>query len=196
MTRMIPVSLDPGALNLALAGHGPAALRRWRLLAEGGAARALCFADAPDPALAAEAGERYRLGLPDEAALAKLDVLWVVGVPDAEAAALATRARAAKVLVNVEDRRDHCAFHNTAEVRRGDLLLTISTGGRSPGLAQKLRNRLGESFRPEWAERLAELGDMREAWRAEGCDLPELAARTERFLQQTGWLEELTPHRK
>jgi len=196
MTRMIPVSLDPRALTLALAGHGPAALRRWRLLAEGGATQALCFADAPDAALAAAAGDRYRATLPDEETLARLDVLWIVGMPDDAAAKLAESARAHKVLVNVEDRRDHCLFHNTAEVRRGDLLLTVSTNGRSPGLAQRIRGHLAETFGPEWGERLTLLTAQREAWRVEGCDIPELASRTEAFLKQTGWLAFAQPQRK
>ena len=193
---MIPVSLDPRALNLGLAGQGPAALRRWQLLAEGGAAHALCFADAPDAALQTEAGERYRPGLPDEEALSRLDVLWIVGMEDAAAVALAARARAHKVLVNVEDRREHCFFHNAAELRRGALLLTVSTDGRSPGLAQRIRGFLAQTFGPEWGERLETLGKQRDQWRREGDDLPVLAAKTEIFLQQKGWLAELTPHRK
>lgn len=193
---MIPVSLDPQALTIALAGHGAAALRRWRLLSEGGAASALCYADEPDDVLQAAAAGRFRLGLPDDAALAALDVLWVVGIPDEAAAALAARARRHKVLVNVEDRREHCYFHNTAELRRGLLLLTVSTGGRSPGLAQRIRARLAQDFGPEWAERLVQLGEQRDRWRQEGDDLPALAAKTEAYVTQNGWLAEPTPHRE
>jgi precorrin-2 dehydrogenase / sirohydrochlorin ferrochelatase len=193
---MVPISLDPRALNLGLAGHGTAALRRWLLLAEGGAAEALCFADEADAALADSAGAAYRLGLPDEETLRRLDVLWIVGMPDEAAVALAERARRHKVLVNVEDRREHCAFHNAAELRRGALLLTVSTDGRSPGLAQRIRGFLAQTFGPEWGDRLETLGDQRDKWRREGDDLPVLAAKTEDFLQQNGWLAELTPHRK
>ena len=92
---MIPVSLDPRALTVALAGHGSAALRRWRLLQEAGAASAICYVDEPDPALEAEAGSRYRAGVPDDAALAAIDVLWVVGIPDAEAGASGRAERGA-----------------------------------------------------------------------------------------------------
>lgn len=189
---MIPVSLDPRALNLALLGEGPAALRRWQLLVAGGATSALCFGDA---ALAAAAGDRFRPGLPDAETLNGLDVLWIVGLEEATAEALAALARRHKVLVNVEDRREHCSFHNTAELRRGALLLTVSTDGQSPGLAQKLRAYLAETFGPEWAGRLESLGAAREEWRRAGDDLAALAGKTERFLQQQGWLAEL-PHRK
>ena len=193
---MIPVSLDPRALTIALAGHGAAAQRRWRLLQEAGAASALCYGDEPDPVLEAEAAARFRPGLPDDAALAAMDVLWVVGIADEEAGALAARARRHKVLVNVEDRREHCFFHNTAELRRGSLLLTVSTGGRSPGLAQRIRAHLAREFGPEWAERLQALGNQRDAWRQDGDDLPALAAKTETYVKQNGWLTEPTPHRE
>jgi precorrin-2 dehydrogenase/sirohydrochlorin ferrochelatase len=186
---MIPVSLDPRALRVALAGHGPAALRRWHLLLAGGAERALCFCDEADDGLREAAGAQLRHGLPDEPALAALDVLWVVGVPDEEAAALAVRARAHKVLVNVEDRREHCSFHNSAELRRGALLLTVSTGGRSPGLAQSIRGHLAREFGPEWGERLEAISRERDVWRQEGHSLPTLAAMTRDLVKQNGWLD-------
>jgi precorrin-2 dehydrogenase / sirohydrochlorin ferrochelatase len=193
---MVPISLDPRALNLGLTGHGPAALRRWHLLQDGGAKRAACFADEPDAALRASAGEHYHAGLPSEDDLSRLDVLWIVGMPDEQAVALAARARRHKVLVNVEDRREHCSFHNAAEVRRGALLLTVSTDGRSPGLAQRIRTYLSQTFGPEWGDRLETLGNQRDEWRSNGDDLPALAAKTEVFLQQKGWLAELMPNRK
>jgi precorrin-2 dehydrogenase / sirohydrochlorin ferrochelatase len=186
---MIPVSLDPQALRVALAGQGPAALRRWRLLLAGGANRALWFCDKADDGLTEAAGAQLRHGLPDDAMLASIDVLWVVGVPDEAAAALAERARAHKVLVNVEDRREHCSFHNTAELRRGALLLTVSTGGHSPGLAQLIRGHLAREFGPEWGERLEAISRTRDVWRQEGHGLPGLAALTRDLVKQNGWLD-------
>ena len=56
-----------------------------------------------------------------------------------------------------------------AEVRRGDLLLTVSTGGASPGLAARIRARLAAEFGPEWAERVALLRRHRAAWRRKGA---------------------------
>ena len=166
---MIPVALDPARLAIGLAGDGPAAARRRRLLAAGGVTPV---------AVAADPG----------AALPTLDLLWIADLPPARAAALAAAARAAGALVNVEDQPDLCDFRNAAELRRGDLLIAVTTGGRSPGLAGRIRDRIGALFGPEWAERLAALGARRRAWRAEGHDLPELARRTEAALAEAGWL--------
>ena len=45
------------------------------------------------------------------------------------AAGMAARCRALGRLVNVEDVKPLCDFHTPSQVRRGDLLLSISTGG-------------------------------------------------------------------
>ena len=111
--------------------------------------------------------------------------LWIAGLPDDEAAALAALARSERVLVNVEDRPALCDFHSVAEVRRGDLLLTVSTGGASPGLAARIRARLAAEFGPEWADRLALLRGHRAAWRKEGRDVTAL---TDALLHANGWL--------
>ena len=57
---------------------------------------------------------------------------------------------------------------NGDAVRRGDLLLTVSTGGRSPGLASWTRTRLEAEFGPEWATLLDLLADARDELRATG----------------------------
>src|ERR1700688_168958 len=151
---MIPLALDPKCVNVAVAGNGPLALRRLQMLRKAGAAEALLFADAPEAALAAEAGTYLRPALPDAAALGALHVLWIVDLTPGIAAELATLARGLRVLVNVEDVPQFCDFHSVAEVRRGDLLLTVSTGGAAPGLAGTIRRNLENCFGLEWEERV------------------------------------------
>ena len=92
------------------------------------------------------------------------------------------------MLVNVEDVTPLCDFHSVAEIRRGDLLLTVSTGGRSPGLAARIRGRLADEFGAEWADRLAEIGALRDRWRQEGRSLAELGERTNAAIDAAGWL--------
>ena len=128
--------------------------RRLELLLQAGAEQIDVFSDAPSAGLAAGAGVRLRRQLPDQDELAALALVWIVDLPLAEAAPLARAARAAGCLVNVEDVTELCDFHNPAQVRRGDLLLTVSTGGRSPGLAARIRSELARTFGPEWSDRL------------------------------------------
>ena len=54
--------------------------------------------------------------------------------------AVARAARERGVLVNVMDDVPNCDFAAPAIVRRGDLVVAIGTGGRSPALARKVRD--------------------------------------------------------
>jgi len=65
------------------------------------------------------------------------------------------------VLCNVVDVPDLCDFFYPSLVRRGDLQIAISTGGRSPSLAQKIRQQLEKQFGPGYAAWVAELGETR-----------------------------------
>jgi precorrin-2 dehydrogenase / sirohydrochlorin ferrochelatase len=185
---MIPLALDPKCVNVAVAGNGPLALRRLQMLRKAGAAEALLFADAPEAALAAEAGTYLRPALPDAAALGALHVLWIVDLTPCIAAELATLARGLRVLVNVEDVPQFCDFHSVAEVRRGDLLLTVSTGGAAPGLAGTIRRNLENCFGPEWGERVSEISALRQGWQAAGVDMPEAARRIDALVEAGCWL--------
>lgn len=63
---------------------------------------------------------------------------------------------AAGALVNTADQPALCDFIMPAVVRRGDIAIAISTGGTSPGLAARLRQRISRMIGPEYAL-LAEL---------------------------------------
>lgn len=179
---MIAIALDPTRLRLGLAGRGPMFRRRLDGLHRGGATP-LVFSDD----VAATAGDQafHPLG---EVAVARLDVLWIAGMATAEAAPLAEAARSRGALVNVEDHRPQCDFHSVAEIRRGDLLLTVSTGGRSPALTARLRADLARRYGEAWAERLRLLADQRDRWRREGMDLATVARRSDAVIDAAGWL--------
>jgi precorrin-2 dehydrogenase/sirohydrochlorin ferrochelatase len=185
---MVPIALDPKTTKLAVAGNGALALRRLRSLRAAGALDALLFADAPTPELLAEAGDSHRPALPDAGALAAIHVLWIVDVEPARAESLATLARANKVLVNVEDVPPFCDFHSVAEIRRGDLLLTVSTNGAAPGLAGAIRKNLEHCFGAEWSERVAQVAALRREWRAEGIAMPEAARRIADIVETRCWV--------
>jgi len=65
------------------------------------------------------------------------------------------------VLCNVVDVPEYCDFFYPAVVRRGDLQIAISTAGRSPSLAQKLRQQLERQFGEGYAAWVTQLGETR-----------------------------------
>lgn len=71
-------------------------------------------------------------------------------------------AEAGNILLNVADVPRWCNFILPATVRQGDLSLAISTSGRSPALASRLRRELEGWFGPEYAVLLEILGGLRE----------------------------------
>ncbi len=164
---MLPIVLNPLSSRIALIGAGDGLARRLTLLEDAGAAPARI---APD------------------AALDGFSVLFVAGLDQATSAALAARARAQGILVNVEDVPELCDFNVPAIARRGDLMFTVSTNGRAPGLARRLREWLEQRFSVEWEARLVELGSTRDRLRAAGARASEIAYRTRKIIDEKGWL--------
>jgi siroheme synthase-like protein len=80
--------------------------------------------------------------------------------------AVFSEADARGILCNAVDDIDHCHFYYGAVVQRGDLQIAISTNGKSPALAQRLRLHLEKQFGPEYELWLEWLGAARELLRA------------------------------
>ena len=89
-------------------------------------------------------------------------------------AAIYADADAAGVWVNSADDPAHCSFTLPSVVRRGSLMVTVSTGGRSPALASWLKTRLAAELGPEYEVLLDLLAAEREAVRAAGRSTEEL----------------------
>ena len=167
---MLPLVLTPHSLKVGLAGQGDALARRAAFLAEAGVEARLLSPDASD------------------AVLGPLQLLFVAGLPDSDSRQLASRARALGVLVNVEDVLPLCDFHVPAVVRRGELLLTASTGGTVPGLSRALREWLAAAFGPEWTVRLKDLSSARAKWRSAGLSPADVSRKVRELIADRGWL--------
>jgi precorrin-2 dehydrogenase/sirohydrochlorin ferrochelatase len=167
---MLPVVFNAGAVKVGLIGQGAALARRVALLAGSGVEARLLCADVSD------------------AVLKPLTLLFVAGLAEPDARRLAGRARALGVLVNCEDMPALCDFHIPAIARRGDLLLTVSTGGSAPGLARVLREWLLDAFGPEWTGRVKEIGTARARWRTAGLGPSEVAQNIRDRIREKGWL--------
>jgi precorrin-2 dehydrogenase/sirohydrochlorin ferrochelatase len=68
------------------------------------------------------------------------------------------------ILCNAVDEPERCHFYYPAVVRRGDLQIAISTNGKSPALAQRLRVELEALFDSTYADWLQWLGQVRDLY--------------------------------
>lgn len=66
------------------------------------------------------------------------------------------------LLCNIADRPEICNFILPSIVHRGDLTISISTAGRSPAMAKKLRQDLEKQYGEEYADFLRLMGAIRQ----------------------------------
>ena len=92
-------------------------------------------------------------------------VITATSIPAVNAAVFQA-AEAAGILCNAVDDIANCHFYYGSIVQRGDLQIAISTNGKSPALAQRLRQELEQQYPAEYAAWLDSLGDAREKLRA------------------------------
>ncbi len=151
-------------------GGGRVALRKVRMLHEfGGDVRVVSPECCPEIEQMAAGGEisvnrrAYRDGDLTGARL----VIAATG-DDAINRTVACEARRSGVLVNVIDVPELSDFIVPSYVHRGDVTLAISTAGRSPALARKLRSRLEEQFGEEYAALVRMVGEVRSEVRRNG----------------------------
>jgi len=88
----------------------------------------------------------------------------VIGATDQEEVndRIAADCRARGVMVNIVDDPGRCDFILPSLVNRGSLSIAVSTDGKSPALARKLREDLSAQFGPEYEYYLDLLGWLRE----------------------------------
>jgi precorrin-2 dehydrogenase/sirohydrochlorin ferrochelatase len=90
------------------------------------------------------------------------DAFLVVSVADAKTnAKVFEEAEMHRTFCNAVDDINHCNCYASAVVRRGPLQIAISTAGRSPALAQRLRKEFEERFGEEYVPWVKSLGEVR-----------------------------------
>jgi uroporphyrin-III C-methyltransferase/precorrin-2 dehydrogenase/sirohydrochlorin ferrochelatase len=154
--RFLPVFLDLQAGPVLLIGAGDLARAKLRLLAAAGA-RIRWFATDGDQDLGGlSAAEMAQIELASGDALAA-DLTGVIAVLCAGAGdigpAMSARAKAVGLPVNVMDDLQHSTFIFPAIVDRGDVVVAVGTGGASPVVARRVRERI-EAVLP------ARIGDL------------------------------------
>ena len=128
-----------------------------------------------------------------QSTFSRAGVVFIADFDDFISGQLYDQAKLAGCLVNVEDKKQYCDFHVPAMVRRGELLLTISTGGGSPRLARRLRMMLETLFPESWADNLKLIANKRDEWKASGASFAQLAENSDKLFDEQGWLDVSCP---
>lgn len=135
---MYPIFMRLRGLRVVVIGGGKVAARKAAGLAATGA-RVRVIAPRVARGIAAAEIERRRYRPGD---LAGVALAFAATDDRAVNHAVALEARRRRIPVNVADMAEECTFLVPARVRRGDIEIAISTGGRSPRLAKELRQQL------------------------------------------------------
>jgi precorrin-2 dehydrogenase/sirohydrochlorin ferrochelatase len=120
----------------------------------------------------------------------------VIGATDSEEVneRISTDAAKKGLLCNIADRPAACSFVLPAIVRRGDLLIAISTSNKSPAVARRIRQSLEKEVGPEYAVLLNLMGAIRKKLLAEAKS-PEAHKRMFEQLLDEGLLEMIRDNR-
>jgi len=151
MAKYYPILLNIQDKKCLVVGGGNVAWRKVCSLKEAGA-RVTVVSPEFCPEMGKETGieriqQKYEEGFLNE-------VLVVIASTDDEEVNKKVYYDAVKrgILVNVVDRPEFCSFIVPATISRGDLNISISTGGASPALARNIRESLEKQFGDEYGE--------------------------------------------
>lgn len=186
---MLPIAMDLTSVPVMLVGNNDRTISRLEILDTINATNLKIFADDPSSKLVEMAGERLIRRLPNKDDVATVSVVLVAGLERRKLIEIATMAKDAAKLINVEDVKEFCNFYFTSQFRRGDLLISVSTRGASPALSQAIRDRIANDFGDEWEGIIEEVRQKRTQWKEEGLSIPELAANTRQLIDDQGWLK-------
>ena len=163
-----PVFLDLRGRRCIVIGGGFVAQRKVKTLLESGAAVTVI-----SPTATRRLQDYARRGqiryVPRRFRLCDLDRAWLVIAATDEQRVNQRVFRTASrlhVFTNIIDQTPLCSFIAPAIVKRGGVVLAISTGGGSPALAKQLRRELGRTIGKDYAQMLRLLASLRPAAKA------------------------------
>ena len=160
MSKFYPIHLSVTGKKCVIIGGGKVAYRKACSLKESGA-NVVVVSPEVCPEMVNEEGlvlikKEYEECFLDGA-------LLVIAATDNEAINKNVTEDAEKrsIIVNVVDYPERCSFIVPSTISRGDLCISISTGGASPAVAKRIREELEAVFGKEYEEYLDLLTEMR-----------------------------------
>ena len=142
--RYYPALLDLQGVSCLVVGGGQVGERKVKTLLDCGAIVHLVSPELTPFLEEAVNQGRLRLRASSFAPAQLEGMFLVIGATDDPEVnrMISAEARSRRLLCNIVDRPRECSFIVPAIVRRGDLVIAVSTGGRSPALAKKIREDL------------------------------------------------------
>jgi precorrin-2 dehydrogenase/sirohydrochlorin ferrochelatase len=150
VTSPYPALLDLREARVLVVGGGEVAARKVRTLVEcGGHPEIVAPAlDAELAALVERSGLHWRARAYQAGEASGFHLVFAATDRPEVNSAVAREARGAGAWVNVADDAAASTFHVPAALRAGEVTVALSTGGASPLLARRLRERLEETVTP------------------------------------------------
>src|SRR3981081_602967 len=164
--RFLPVFLDLQTGPVLLVGAGELARAKMRLLTAAGARVRWYATDGNHDVSGLDAAEAARIELAEGDPLAA-DLRGVIAILCAGAGdigtAMSARAKAVGLPVNVMDDLLHSTFIFPAIVDRGDVVVAVGTGGASPVVARRVRERIEAALPPRIGALAPSIGRCRKS---------------------------------
>ena len=161
--RYYPVNLDIRGKNCLVVGAGNVGTRKALALVKCGADLTV-ISPLGSEKISLLAGENKIIWKKREYASSDIKGMFlVIAASDNEKInkKVADDAGRFHVLCNIADRPADCDFTLPAFIERGDLIIAVSTSGKSPALARKIRKELEEKFGEEYGKALVIMGKIR-----------------------------------
>jgi len=161
--KYYPVNLDIRHQSCLVVGGGAVGTRKVRTLLDCSAAVTVVSPEVTNRISVLAQENRISLKQRPYQASDLDGVFLVIGATDLKALnrTIHDDARKQGKLCNIADQPDLCNFILPSIIERGDLIIAISTSGKSPAFARRLRKQLEAQFGPEYAEFLKFMGAVR-----------------------------------
>ncbi|MEA3486889.1 MAG: bifunctional precorrin-2 dehydrogenase/sirohydrochlorin ferrochelatase [Thermodesulfobacteriota bacterium] len=161
--KFYPISLDISNEKCVVVGGGDVSERKVIKLLECGA-RVILVGKTITPGLRVMKDEEAIEHVPDDYSEKHIEgAFLVIGATDRDDVneRIYRDSRSRGILVNIVDEPARCNFIVPAIFRRKDLMIAVSTGGKSPALARKLRENMEGKYGPEYGILLDIMGNLR-----------------------------------
>ncbi len=164
--HLFPVFIQLERMRVLIVGGGPVAFEKLQaILINAPATRVKIVAKTFQDELVRAAEKKAQVELVQKTYssgdLYDADIV-IVAVNDIETAEeIRNDAKARKLLVNVADKPALCDFYLGSIVQKGDLKIAISTNGKSPTIAKRLKETLYEVIPSEFDQVLANMQIIR-----------------------------------